>query len=144
MRSSPAPPLKSRGFARSTIVRAAKAVAVRSPKSCRQRTSRWCSARATLIPNGSRIFEPMSAELPDFTQARVLVVGDLMLDRYWIGPTSRISPEAPVPVVRIRKDETRHGGAAHVALNIGSLGAHASVLGVVGEIGRAHVCTPVT
>src|SRR3546814_10103691 len=70
--------LKSRRFARSTIVRSAKAVAVRSPKSCRQRTSRWCRARATLIPNGSRIFEPMSAELPDFTQARVLVVGDLM------------------------------------------------------------------
>lgn len=74
----------------------------------------------------------MSAALPDFAQARVLVVGDLMLDRYWIGPTSRISPEAPVPVVRIRKDETRPGGAANVAVNIGSLGASASVLGVVG------------
>src|SRR3546814_17626946 len=56
-----------------------------------------------------------------------------MLDRYWIGPTSRISPEAPVPVVRIRKDETRPGGAANVALNLGSLGAPASVLGVVGD-----------
>ena len=70
----------------------------------------------------------MNAELPDFAPARVLVVGDLMLDRYWIGPTSRISPEAPVPVVRIRKDETRPGGAANVALNIASLGASAAVL----------------
>src|SRR3546814_6825893 len=81
----------------------------------------------------------MSAELPDFTQARVLVVGDLMLDRYWIGPTSRISPEAPVPVVRIRKDETRPGGAANVALNIGSIGAHASGLGVVGADDEARM-----
>lgn len=81
----------------------------------------------------------MSAELPDFARARVLVVGDLMLDRYWIGPTSRISPEAPVPVVRIRKDETRPGGAANVALNIGSLGAHASVLGVVGADDAARL-----
>src|SRR3546814_12693649 len=62
-----------------------------------------------------------------------------MLDRYWIGPTSRISPEAPVPVVRIRKDETRPGGAANVALNIGSLGAHASVLGVVGADDAARL-----
>ncbi|NGY05410.1 bifunctional D-glycero-beta-D-manno-heptose-7-phosphate kinase/D-glycero-beta-D-manno-heptose 1-phosphate adenylyltransferase HldE [Solimonas terrae] len=73
-----------------------------------------------------------NADLPDFAPARVLVVGDLMLDRYWIGPTSRISPEAPVPVVRIRRDETRPGGAANVALNVASLGASAAVLGVVG------------
>jgi D-beta-D-heptose 7-phosphate kinase/D-beta-D-heptose 1-phosphate adenosyltransferase len=71
--------------------------------------------------------------LPEFAQARVLVVGDLMLDRYWIGPTSRISPEAPVPVVRIRKDETRPGGAANVALNVAALGATTALLGVVGE-----------
>ncbi|WP_028080726.1 bifunctional D-glycero-beta-D-manno-heptose-7-phosphate kinase/D-glycero-beta-D-manno-heptose 1-phosphate adenylyltransferase HldE [Solimonas soli] len=75
----------------------------------------------------------MSTALPDFTAARVLVAGDVMLDRYWIGPTSRISPEAPVPVVRIRRDETRPGGAANVALNIASLGAQAHLLGVVGD-----------
>ena len=56
-----------------------------------------------------------------------------MLDRYWVGPTSRISPEAPVPVVRIQKDETRPGGAANVALNVSALGARAHLLGVVGK-----------
>lgn len=75
----------------------------------------------------------MSTTLPDFAAARVLVAGDVMLDRYWIGPTSRISPEAPVPVVRIRRDETRPGGAANVALNLASLGAEARLIGVVGE-----------
>lgn len=74
----------------------------------------------------------MSA-LPDFAQARVLVVGDVMLDRYWIGPTSRISPEAPVPVVRIRQDQTRPGGAANVALNLASLGVQTGLIGVVGD-----------
>lgn len=75
----------------------------------------------------------MSATLPDFTKARVLVAGDVMLDRYWTGPTSRISPEAPVPVVRIRRDEARAGGAANVALNIASLGTQAQLMGVVGQ-----------
>jgi D-beta-D-heptose 7-phosphate kinase/D-beta-D-heptose 1-phosphate adenosyltransferase len=75
----------------------------------------------------------MSASLPDFSKARVLVAGDVMLDRYWTGPTSRISPEAPVPVVRIRKDEVRAGGAANVALNIASLGARVELMGVVGK-----------
>ncbi|MEQ1437859.1 bifunctional D-glycero-beta-D-manno-heptose-7-phosphate kinase/D-glycero-beta-D-manno-heptose 1-phosphate adenylyltransferase HldE [Fontimonas sp. SYSU GA230001] len=74
----------------------------------------------------------MTASLPDFTRARVLVVGDVMLDRYWTGPTQRISPEAPVPVVRVRADETRPGGAANVALNIASLGAQVRLLGVIG------------
>ena len=73
----------------------------------------------------------MSA-LPDFAAARVLVAGDVMLDRYWSGSTSRISPEAPVPVVRVRGDESRPGGAANVALNLAALGVQASVLGVVG------------
>ncbi|WP_366515613.1 bifunctional D-glycero-beta-D-manno-heptose-7-phosphate kinase/D-glycero-beta-D-manno-heptose 1-phosphate adenylyltransferase HldE [Solimonas marina] len=71
--------------------------------------------------------------LPEFASARVLVCGDLMLDRYWTGPTARISPEAPVPVVRIRRDETRPGGAANVALNVAALGAQVGLLGVVGE-----------
>ncbi|MFP5305404.1 MAG: bifunctional D-glycero-beta-D-manno-heptose-7-phosphate kinase/D-glycero-beta-D-manno-heptose 1-phosphate adenylyltransferase HldE [Gammaproteobacteria bacterium] len=74
----------------------------------------------------------MSAALPDFRRARVLVVGDVMLDRYWTGPVQRISPEAPVPVVRVRGDEARPGGAANVALNVASLGARVHVLGVVG------------
>ena len=64
---------------------------------------------------------------------RVLVVGDVMLDRYWFGDVSRISPEAPVPVVRIGRTEERLGGAANVARNIAALGAEASLLSVVGE-----------
>ncbi len=75
----------------------------------------------------------MNVLVPDFHQTRVLVVGDVMLDRYWQGPTSRISPEAPVPVVKIQQDETRAGGAGNVALNIATLGAGASLLGVVGH-----------
>ena len=75
----------------------------------------------------------MTPSLPNLSRARLLVAGDVMLDRYWVGPTSRISPEAPVPVVRIQKDETRPGGAANVALNIASLGATARLVGVVGR-----------
>lgn len=71
--------------------------------------------------------------LPDYTQAHVLVVGDLMLDRYWHGSTSRISPEAPVPVVHVGDNEERPGGAANVALNIAALGAKVTLMGVVGE-----------
>jgi rfaE bifunctional protein kinase chain/domain len=67
-----------------------------------------------------------------FQRARVLVVGDAMLDRYWFGSVDRISPEAPVPVVRISREEERLGGAANVALNIKSLGAHVSLMTVVG------------
>ncbi|MEK6750116.1 MAG: bifunctional D-glycero-beta-D-manno-heptose-7-phosphate kinase/D-glycero-beta-D-manno-heptose 1-phosphate adenylyltransferase HldE [Pseudomonadota bacterium] len=74
----------------------------------------------------------MKLSIPNFVYARVLVVGDVMLDRYWHGDTSRISPEAPVPVVRIRSDEERPGGAANVALNIAALGAQATLLGIVG------------
>lgn len=65
--------------------------------------------------------------------ARVLVVGDAMLDRYWIGSVDRVSPEAPVPVVRITKEDDRLGGAANVALNVTALGARATLLTVVGE-----------
>lgn len=71
--------------------------------------------------------------LPDLSSARVLVVGDVMLDRYWFGDVSRISPEAPVPVVRVERTEERPGGAANVARNIAALGAHASLLSVVGQ-----------
>ncbi len=71
--------------------------------------------------------------LPDFSRARVLVAGDVMLDRYWTGSTSRISPEAPVPIVRVGRDQARPGGAANVALNLAALGVRASLLGVVGR-----------
>jgi bifunctional ADP-heptose synthase (sugar kinase/adenylyltransferase) len=64
--------------------------------------------------------------------ARVLVVGDAMLDRYWYGAVDRISPEAPVPVVRVTRTEERVGGAANVASNIVALGTKASLLSVVG------------
>ena len=69
----------------------------------------------------------------DLCKVRVLVVGDVMLDRYWFGNVERISPEAPVPVVRVGKSEERLGGAANVARNITALGAHAGLLSVVGD-----------
>jgi len=65
--------------------------------------------------------------------ARVLVVGDAMLDRYWFGAVERISPEAPVPVVCVNREEERLGGAANVALNVKTLGAQATLLTVVGD-----------
>jgi rfaE bifunctional protein kinase chain/domain len=65
--------------------------------------------------------------------ARVAVVGDVMLDRYWFGDVERISPEAPVPVVKIARSEERPGGAANVARNITALGAHATLLSVTGD-----------
>ena len=65
--------------------------------------------------------------------ARVLVVGDVMLDRYWFGDVERISPEAPVPVVRVTRREDRLGGAANVAKNAGALGASVGLLSVVGR-----------
>ncbi len=65
-------------------------------------------------------------------KARILVVGDVMLDRYWFGEVTRISPEAPVPVVRVNRVEERPGGAANVARNCASLGARAQLLSVIG------------
>lgn len=81
----------------------------------------------------------MKIDLTALEHARVLVVGDVMLDRYWHGGTSRISPEAPVPVVRVEDAEDRPGGAANVALNITSLGGHAVLAGVVGEDDNANL-----
>ena len=72
-------------------------------------------------------------KLPELSHARVLVVGDVMLDRYWFGEVHRISPEAPVPVVRIERSEERPGGAANVARNAASLGAVTALLSVIGE-----------
>ncbi len=70
--------------------------------------------------------------IPNFNSARVLVVGDVMLDRYWFGEVTRISPEAPVPVVHIQSTEERPGGAANVARGVAALGARAAMLAVVG------------
>ena len=75
----------------------------------------------------------MTLSIPDFSRARVLVVGDVMLDRYLFGGTSRISPEAPVPVVHIRDNEDRAGGAANVAINLARLGVRTTLMGVVGD-----------
>jgi len=75
----------------------------------------------------------MHFSLPDFSACRVLVCGDVMLDRYWHGATARISPEAPVPVVQVKNDEVRAGGAGNVALNAASLGAKARVIGLIGD-----------
>jgi len=101
--------------------------------------------------------------IPDFKSARVLVIGDVMLDRYWTGDTSRISPEAPVPVVKIQHLEQRAGGAANVAQNVASLGCSATLSGITGKdefaetlsgllfannvtarLLRSHKCTTVT
>ncbi|TNH04891.1 bifunctional D-glycero-beta-D-manno-heptose-7-phosphate kinase/D-glycero-beta-D-manno-heptose 1-phosphate adenylyltransferase HldE [Testudinibacter sp. TR-2022] len=68
-----------------------------------------------------------------FKQAKVLVLGDVMLDRYWFGATNRISPEAPVPVVRVQNNEERAGGAANVAMNIASLNVEVKLLGLTGQ-----------
>lgn len=72
-------------------------------------------------------------QLTDLSKGRVLVAGDLMLDRYWHGGTSRISPEAPVPVVRVDQIEERAGGAGNVALNISALGGQVEILGHCGQ-----------
>ena len=76
---------------------------------------------------------PHSIEAKQIAASRVLVVGDVMLDRYWYGAVDRISPEAPVPIVRITREEERSGGAANVAYNVAILGAQASLLTVVGD-----------
>lgn len=73
-----------------------------------------------------------SIPIQQLKQARILVVGDVMLDRYWFGDVSRISPEAPVPVVKINRKEDRLGGAANVARNVAALGVSTSLLSVIG------------
>ncbi len=79
------------------------------------------------------------SKLPDFSKARLLVVGDVMLDRYWFGEVNRISPEAPVPIVKVERTEERPGGAANVARNAAALGVRTVLLSVVGddEAGRS-------
>ena len=72
-------------------------------------------------------------QLPAFDEARVLVVGDVMLDRYWFGDVERISPEAPVAVLKVGRVEERPGGAANVARNVAALGAQCTLLSVMGD-----------
>src|SRR3954464_15084194 len=88
----------------------------------------------------SRVLRHRQALMSDFARhrqavqtTRVLVVGDVMLDRYWFGDVERISPEAPVPVVKIARSEERPGGAANVARNIAALGARAMLLSATGR-----------
>ncbi|WIG80918.1 bifunctional D-glycero-beta-D-manno-heptose-7-phosphate kinase/D-glycero-beta-D-manno-heptose 1-phosphate adenylyltransferase HldE [Photobacterium damselae] len=83
----------------------------------------------------------MKLTLPDYSLAGVLVVGDVMLDRYWNGPTGRISPEAPVPVVKVEQIEERPGGAANVAMNIAALGGKARLVGLTGIDEQAKALT---
>ena len=73
------------------------------------------------------------ANREQFSKARLLVVGDVMLDRYWFGDTNRISPEAPVPVVQVGKIDERLGGAANVSRNVAALGAKTTILGLIGD-----------
>ena len=75
----------------------------------------------------------MKLEMPVFQDARLLVIGDVMLDRYWHGSANRVSPEAPVPVVKVGNDEARPGGAGNVALNVAALGSATRLIGVVGN-----------
>lgn len=85
-----------------------------------------------------RLYEPLTVktaipDLPSVGHLNILVVGDVMLDRYWQGPADRVSPEAPVPVVNVTHQEHRPGGAANVALNIVSLGAQCTLVGLIGD-----------
>ncbi len=88
----------------------------------------WRPDRRSSLPHPAAL--PSPAEL---ARRRVLVVGDAMLDRYWFGAVERISPEAPVPVVRVSREEERLGGAANVALNVKVLGTPTTLLTVVGQ-----------
>ncbi|URJ25152.1 bifunctional D-glycero-beta-D-manno-heptose-7-phosphate kinase/D-glycero-beta-D-manno-heptose 1-phosphate adenylyltransferase HldE [Candidatus Blochmannia ocreatus (nom. nud.)] len=81
----------------------------------------------------------MTVVFPDFSQSNVLIVGDIMLDRYWYGVSNRISPEAPVPIVKVDKILDKPGGAANVAMNIASLGARSRLLGLTGSDEAAKI-----
>ena len=75
----------------------------------------------------------------NFTNAKILVLGDVMLDQYWHGGSTRISPEAPVPVVKINKTDNRLGGAANVAINLATLGCKVKLLGITGQDSAADI-----
>jgi D-beta-D-heptose 7-phosphate kinase/D-beta-D-heptose 1-phosphate adenosyltransferase len=85
------------------------------------------------------LWQTTEIHVPDFQKARVLVVGDILLDRYWFGSANRISPEAPVPVVQVESLEERPGGAGNVAMNLKALGAHVALLGVTGADEAAQI-----
>lgn len=89
--------------------------------------------------NQHQDFQQSLPNVPDFSLASVLVVGDLMLDRYWLGDTQRISPEAPIPVVKVNATEERVGGAGNVALNIASLGGKTTLLAITGKDKAARI-----
>jgi len=72
-------------------------------------------------------------KLPKFSDAKVLVIGDVMLDRFWHGAATRISPEAPVPVVKVARVDDRPGGAGNVAINLAALGVETTLSGLVGD-----------
>ena len=80
----------------------------------------------------------MTLSIPDFSKTSVVVAGDVMLDQYLFGATSRISPEAPVPVVHVQQTDDRPGGAANVAVNLASLGVKTRLLGAVGNDAAAR------
>jgi len=83
----------------------------------------------------------MKFETPKFSAGKVLVVGDLMLDKYWCGDTKRISPEAPVPIVKIDQFKYKAGGAANAALNMATLGSKVTIAGIVGKDTNAEILT---
>jgi bifunctional ADP-heptose synthase (sugar kinase/adenylyltransferase) len=78
--------------------------------------------------------------LESFKHAKILVVGDVMLDRYWFGDASRLSPEAPVPIVALQKTSFIAGGAANVAANIAALGAKVFCAAWSGKTNRRIIC----
>ena len=83
--------------------------------------------------------QPLPKTLPAFSDTSILVIGDVMLDRYWFGDTSRVSPEAPVPIVKIASTDNRPGGAGNVALNLAALGVPVTLLGITGNDDAAHL-----
>jgi D-beta-D-heptose 7-phosphate kinase/D-beta-D-heptose 1-phosphate adenosyltransferase len=85
------------------------------------------------------MLNPLPKTMPNFSDASILVIGDVMLDRYWFGDTSRVSPEAPVPIVKIANEDNRPGGAGNVALNIAALGAKTTLLGLTGNDEAAYL-----
>src|SRR3954471_22147602 len=85
------------------------------------------------MKNPKQPFPANPPTLAALSSTRLLIAGDIMLDRYWFGDVSRISPEAPVPVVRVERREERLGGAANVARNVVAFGAQTGLLGIVGQ-----------
>lgn len=81
----------------------------------------------------------MRLTMPEQKSSHILIIGDVMLDRYWHGSSHRVSPEAPVPIVKVAQEEERPGGAGNVALNIAALGVKVSLIGVVGDDAAAQI-----